>query len=146
MYGKHIRQGFFKPRNPDKYVGNPNEIIYRSNLERRYMKYLDEDSRFVKWASEEHIIPYISPVDGKPHRYFVDLVVKTVTGDVFFVEIKPYSQTMKPEKKNQKEKTFLNEVKTWAVNEAKWKAATAHAKAKGAKFIILTEKDLKTKI
>ena len=37
---------------------------------------------------------------------------------------------------------YLNEVKTWGINEAKWKAAEEYCKDRGWKFKIMTEKEL----
>ena len=39
------------------------------------MSYLDKDPNILKWASEERWIPYRSPVDGKIHRYYLDLII-----------------------------------------------------------------------
>ena len=61
-------QGYFKPKNPHKYKGDPTNIIYRSSWELKLMKYLDERKDVVKWGSEEIIIPYRSPIDGRVHK------------------------------------------------------------------------------
>ena len=68
-------KGMFKPRNPKKYNGNPTNIIYRSQWELKYMMELDADKNVIKWSSEEVIIHYISPIDNRWHRYFVDFHV-----------------------------------------------------------------------
>jgi hypothetical protein len=39
-------------------------------------------------------------------------------------------------------KRYLTEVKTWGVNQAKWKAANEFCKDRGWKFKIVTEDDL----
>jgi hypothetical protein len=39
-------------------------------------------------------------------------------------------------------KKYLNEVKTWGVNQAKWEAALEYCKDRDWKFQILTEKEL----
>ena len=69
-------KGYFKPRNPSKYSGDPTTIIYRSSWELKLMRYLDSHSDVIKWASEEFSIPYVSPIDGKVHKYFPDFLVK----------------------------------------------------------------------
>jgi len=51
-------KGTFKPKNPSKYNGDANNIIYRSLWELRVMKYLDDHPKVIWWASEELIIPY----------------------------------------------------------------------------------------
>jgi hypothetical protein len=128
--------------NPQKYVGDPNNIVFRSNLERRFFKRIDNDPRFTKFASEEFFIPYISPVDGRVHRYFVDIVVKTIDNKTYVCEIKPSSKCVAPKKTKNKQR-YMKEWIEWEVNQAKWKAAQDFCDRKGIKFMLLTEKDLK---
>ena len=40
----------YKPENPLKYLGNPNNIICRSLWERKFCKYLDKNDNIIKWA------------------------------------------------------------------------------------------------
>ena len=68
-------KGKFRPDQPDKYKGNTRNIIYRSMWERRFMIYLDRNENIIEWGSEELSIPYKSPVDGKIHRYYVDIYI-----------------------------------------------------------------------
>lgn len=133
------KQGFFNPLHPGKYIGNPKNIVYRSWMEFRVMSKLDRDPTITRWASEEFYIPYIHPLDGKPHRYFVDLFFEKNTGKKYICEVKPHSQTQPPKSKG---KRLLKEQVTFAINAAKWKAAVEWAKAKGCEFVIWTEKDL----
>lgn len=136
--------GWFKPKNPKKYKGDPNNIVYRSSWELRVMKWLDEHPSIVWWASEELPIPYVSPVDNKVHRYFPDFVAKVKQADketTMVLEVKPYKQTQKPIQKRQT-KRFLQEVVTYAVNQEKWRAADLFCKEHGWQFKILTEKEL----
>jgi hypothetical protein len=60
------------------------------------------------------------------------------------VEIKPYAQTLPPTITEAKKKSrkYLNEVMTWGVNSAKWKAAREFCKDRGYEFVIITEKEL----
>ena len=74
----------YKPKNVEKYIGNPNNIICRSLWERRVCRYLDENVNVQKWGSEEIIIPYYSPVDRKNHKYFPDFIVKMKNEDGSF--------------------------------------------------------------
>lgn len=138
--------GLFKPRNPAKYAGDHKNIIYRSTWECRVMDWLDRNPSVISWASEELIVPYISPVDGRYHRYFPDFLVKwkTSTGDTktMMIEVKPEKQTKPPEKKKRVTKQYITEVTTWGVNQAKWKAATEYCLDRGWEFKILTERDL----
>lgn len=139
-------KGKYKPVNSEKYVGDPTKITYRSLWERRFMKWCDMHPDILAWGSEEIIVPYISPIDNRMHRYFVDFLV--VTKDrrgkqkVTLVEIKPYAQSIEPKVKKKVTRRYLREVKTWGVNQAKWKAATEFAENRGWTFKVLTEKDI----
>jgi hypothetical protein len=140
--------GQFKPRNPQKYVGDPNNIVYRSSWECRFMDKFDKSDWCVSWASEECIIPYISPVDGKWHRYFPDFIVKIKDNSnqlkTWMIEVKPKKQTQPPEIKKRVTKQYITEVTTWGVNQAKWKAAEEYCLDRGWKFVIFTEDQLPT--
>lgn len=139
-------KGFFKPKNPKKYKGDPTQIVYRSWWECMYMMQLDTDDKVISWSSEELIIPYRSPLDKKVHRYFPDFVVTKINKEgkrqTFVIEIKPSSQTKPPEKKQKQTKRYLTEVATWGINESKWKYAESYCKDRGWIFQILTEKEL----
>ena len=138
--------GKFKPSYPGKYKGDPTNIIYRSLWERKFMVWCDRNINVEEWGSEEIIIPYISPVDGRVHRYFPDFYVRarTKTGGKtrLIFEVKPLKQTQTPKKQQRRTKKYLNEVRTYAVNDAKWKAAREYCKDRQMVFMILTEKEL----
>jgi len=138
--------GKFKPSNPGKYKGDPTNIIYRSLWERKLMVWCDRNENVVEWGSEEIIIPYISPVDSRVHRYFPDFYVRARTRsgrtEKFIIEVKPLAQTKEPKKKSKVTKTYLNEIKTYAVNQAKWRAAREYCNDRRMKFLVLTEKEL----
>lgn len=140
--------GKYKPQNIKKYVGDPSKVIYRSLLERRFMLFCDQNPNVLKWASEELAIPYISPLDNRMHRYYVDFIieVKTANNEIktYLVEIKPDKQTKKPKSTEKKSnKTFLKEMTTWAINTKKWQAAEQFAKENNWEFKIITEKSLR---
>ena len=139
-------KGFFTPRNPHKYVGDPNNIIYRSSWECRVMDWLDRNPDIISWASEELIVPYKSPVDGKYHRYFPDFLVKVKTKEgqtkTMLLEIKPKHQTQPPVQPSRKTKKFIESVITYGINEAKWKAANEYCLDRGWEFKVLTEEHL----
>jgi hypothetical protein len=109
------------------------------------MKYLDENDGVVWWASEEMNVKYISPVDGRVHRYFPDFVVKVRRKDnsstIFMLEVKPEAQT-KLRQPKRVTKQYVNEAATYAVNQAKWKYAEEFCKDHGWIFRVVTEKDL----
>lgn len=139
-------KGYFKPKNPQKYQGDPTNIVYRSRWELKLMMYLDDHRDVLSWSSEEVIIPYRSPIDGKIHRYFPDFKVTKINKEgnkeTALIEIKPLSQTQPPKKQPKITKRYLTEVKTWGINEAKWKAAQSYCLDRGWSFHIFTEKEL----
>jgi hypothetical protein len=141
-------KGRYKPINPSKYKGDPTGIVYRSLLERRFMVYCDTKDHILEWNSEEVVIPYKSPIDNRYHRSFVDFWIRyrDKHGQIRanLIEVKPYSQTFEPKKLTSSKPTrrYLNEVMTWGVNQAKWKAATEYCLDRNWEFKILTEKEL----
>lgn len=136
----------FIPKHPEKYNGDASNIVARSSWELRVMKYLDATDNIIYWASEELAIPYISPVDGRQHRYFVDFIlkVKNKHGEitVHLWEVKPHIQTLIPVQGKRRTKKFLTECSTYVVNQAKWKAAEEFCRNQGWKFSVLTEYEL----
>ena len=88
--------GKFKPKNPKKYNGNPSKIVYRSSWEARCMNYFDQNDNIIWWASEEVIVPYKHPMDGRYHRYFPDFIIKVRQKNgqskTMMIEIKPEYQ------------------------------------------------------
>lgn len=139
-------KGWFRPKNPKKYKGDANNVIYRSSWEFRVMKWLDENDNIIWWSSEELVIPYKSPVDEKYHRYFPDFVAKMKKKDgterTYVIEVKPFSQTQRPVQKKRTTQKFLKEVQTYAINQEKWRAADIFCQKHGWEFLILTEKQL----
>lgn len=145
MYTKTYK-GRFRANNPMKYRGDINNIVYRSLWELKFMKWCDSNQSVLEWGSETVIVPYISPLDKKIHRYFVDfyIKVKNKEGKIqkYLVEIKPEKFTKPPAVPTKKTKKFIDEVFQYGVNDAKWKAAFEFCKDRNMQFVILTEKDL----
>ena len=140
--------GLYKPVNPKKYRGNPTRIIYRSMWEKKFMIFCDHTSSIVEWGSEEIIIPYRSPIDGRVHRYYPDFYIKILTKsgkyEKYVIEVKPKKQTQKPnEKPKRKTAAWKREVLTYIKNRAKWDAAEDFCEDRQMKFKILTEDHLK---
>ena len=140
-------KGKYKPKNPSKYIGDPTNIIYRSLWERRFMVYCDNEDSILKWGSEEVVVPYMSPIDNRMHRYYVDFIVEVKQRDGLkrtkLIEVKPQQQCSPPKKQKRVTRRYISEVKTWGVNSAKWEAAREYAENRGWEFQILTEKELK---
>ena len=140
-------KGKYIPKNPQKYKGHPSQIIYRSLWERKFMVYCDKNDKVIEWGSEEVIVPYRSPWDGKIHRYFPDfyIKIKQSSGGVkkFIIEVKPEYQCKQPNKTPKKRtRKWYKEVQTYGINQAKWKSAIDWCANRGMEFKILTEKHL----
>jgi len=139
-------QGIFRPKNPQKYIGDSNNIVYRSSWECRVMNWFDQNDDIISWASEELIVPYKSPIDNRFHRYFPDFIVKVKTRDgtmkTLMIEVKPKKQTVPPEPRKRVTKQYVTEVTTYGVNQAKWKAAHEYCLDRGWEFKIMTEEHL----
>jgi len=138
--------GKFNPKNPNKYLGDPTNIFWRSLWERRVMTHLDDNPNVVGWSSEEIIIPYLSPVDNRWHRYFPDFLVKSRNKqgliETIIIEVKPSSQATAPKTQKRVTQRYITEVMTYGVNQAKWKAADEYCKDRNWKFVVVTEKEL----
>jgi len=146
MKTRNYHQGKYTMTNPEKYIGDVDNIIYRSSWELKLLKWADNNPSIIKMSSEELVIPYVNPFDNKIHRYFPDLFIeaKTTKGDIqkVVIEIKPYAQTQKPIASKKATRRLLNETITYGINKSKWQSAEAFCKKNGWKFVIMTEKDL----
>ena len=139
--------GKYYPRYPKKYKGDPTNIVYRSLWERKFMNYCDLTENVSEWQSEEFWIPYRSPIDNRVHRYFPDFYIKYKDSSgkrrSVVIEVKPKSQTkMPPQNPKKRTKSWAYSVRTYAVNQAKWKAAREFCKDRNIEFIIMTEHEL----
>lgn len=136
-------QGRYRVKNVNKYIGDPSKVVYRSSWELDMHKFFDNNVNVIKWGSEIVAIPYIKPTDGRIHKYFVDYYVEYVntSGEIIkeLIELKPKSQTRAP---SGKRKSNLYEQVQYAVNVAKWAAATEWCRTRGIKFRIVTERSL----
>ena len=141
-------QGWYKLHNPQKFrlpidkhmkSYRDGHVQYKSGLELKSFKYADLNPRISEWSLEPFHIPYLSPLDGKMHRYFPDLWLRFETGTIFIVEIKSSSETKAPRKND---KAYGRKLQTFLINQAKWNAAKAFCQQKKANFVILTEKVL----
>ena len=141
----------FTPRNPHKYLGDPDNIVIRSSWERTAFAFCDNNIRILGWSSEDIIIPYLKPIfspDGKMRtkmaNYYPDLYVEYVNpnGELIkeLIEIKPKKQTRISRAKNYT--TNLYENMMYAVNLAKWDAATKWCMQRGIAFKTATEDSL----
>jgi hypothetical protein len=141
--GGHFKQGYYTLSHPEKYVGDINKVVYRSSWELEVHKFFDNNTKILRWASEEIAIPYLKPTTGKMHRYYPDYWVEYVNrgGDIIreIIEVKPAAQTRKP-RANSKHRLY--EHVTLAINMAKWQAAKNWCDRNGMIFRIVTEKSI----
>lgn len=134
-------QGQYQLKNPAKYRGDRNNVVFRSLWERGVMRWLDLSDNVEWWASEETVIPYICKTDNAQHRYFVDFSVKFKNQPkTILIEVKPKSQCVPPKpKKGKRRETLKEEVMTWAKNISKWEAAEQWAFNHDARFQVWNE-------
>ena len=121
-------------------------IICRSSWERKFCQWCDMNNSIISWASEEFSIPYLSPKDNRVHKYYPDYLIKVKEKNdmikTYVVEVKPYKQTRPPKTPKRKTKSYLTECVTYAVNQAKWKAAKEFCEDHRIEFKVVTEKEL----
>lgn len=149
-FGK-FKQGYYKIQNVSKYNGDPTKVIFRSSWERKLMIYCDLTSSVLEWSSEPIYIQYISPLDNKPHKYYIDFYVveRDEQGNLhkYLVEVKPIKDyrdrpVLEGKRTLKKEAKYIDAMKVWLVNNAKFKYADAYAKSIGCEFIIVNEHSL----
>lgn len=145
------KSGKFVPQNPQKYIGDINNIIYRSSWERRFCQYCDINPNIIRWSSEPLGIPYWNPIDKKEHKYFVDYYIQVKkANDVtekWLIEVKPENQydiNMRPQEPTgniteKKLRAYNQKLKTWITNRAKFEAATRFAETRGYRFGAINE-------
>lgn len=144
MYAGKTRTGEFVPRNPEKYVGAPKVIIYRSSWEQSALKFFDSNPNVVRWSYEDIKIPYLKPMPNGNMRmanYIPDVYVEFYNrhGELKkeLLEIKPKKQTKRSRARNVQQKMYENYV--YAVNMAKWEAAERWCMGRGVTFRVITE-------
>lgn len=138
-------------KNIQKYKGKPDRVIYdetgqpmsfiimaRSSWETKYMSLLDSSPLVATWISEPKMfnIRYRSPIDKQVHVYWPDFFIQYVNNAREIVEIKPLKESLREHAKSTYDKLML------AKNMAKWQAAAVFAKTIGARFRVLTERDI----
>ena len=141
-------KGRYKPLYPDKYKGDPANIWFRSSWERDVMQWLDKRTDVIWWMSEERCVWYRNPVTKKNARYFPDFIVKYERNGIVYeemIEVKPKKHVTGPNPNpKRKTKSWMNEVRTYVINQAKWKAAETYCEDRGMSFRLLTEDNVPT--
>lgn len=140
-----FKQGYYKPRKPEKYIGSL-PIIYRSSWERKFCHWCDHNDMIISWASEPFSIKYYNILDKKFHNYFPDFYIKMIKDNIveeFLVEIKPKAQLQKPippKRKTAKAmENFKYSYETYVRNLCKTDALNKIAVQRNVKVMLVTE-------
>jgi hypothetical protein len=140
------QQNYYTVKYPEKYIGDLDNVFYRSSWELDAFEFCENNKRVLKWSSEEICIPYFKPTGNggfKPAKYWPDLYMEYMRSDgkvcKDLVEIKPHKQTNPSRSRNPKNKMFENQ--TFMINELKWEAARNWCKQNGMTFRVVTEKN-----
>ena len=144
------KQGYYTPMNPQKYIGDPKKIIYRSGWEKKFCTFCDINDHVLAWSSETIQVPYLHPIDNVIRPYNVDFYMKVRKEEgivEYIVEVKPAKKLIKPElpktRLNEKRiNAHIEQSKEYLINMHKFSAAQKWAKDRGWEFIIVTEKFL----
>lgn len=108
------------------------------------MYWLDINEKIKAWSSESVVVPYVSPLDNKVHRYIIDFMIETTEG-ALLVEVKPQKECLPPKNgKGRKRHIVESEAITFAKNSAKWKAAEQYANSMGYTFQVWDEVTLRS--
>jgi len=139
-------KGKFKPSFPEKYDGDPTNIVYRSLWELKFLRYCDLNENILEYSSEEIVIPYMDRSTNRVRRYFPDAYIKVKQPDgtikKYLIEIKPSKQTIPPPKPKRQTRRYIAEAMEFVKNQSKWEAAREYCKDRMMEFKILTEHDL----
>lgn len=142
------KQGYFTPTHPSKIVGNPYGIIYRSSWELELCKDLDSNPQVIRWGCECIKVRYISPLDGKPHTYFIDFYFEKKLPDgtikKYVVEVKPKTY-ITPPVRGTNQKAYLEKLRRYSVIKAKMQYATKYCQERGMQYVFATEDYFKKK-
>lgn len=135
-----FHQGYYKPKNPEKYIGR--EIpIFRSSIELKFFHFCDDNPNIIKWSSENVQIPYFDTITNKWRKYYVDNFVEIKEGNnikKYLIELKDIKATQKPiSKKGKRKANLLYEQATYQTNMCKWQFAQKFCKEHNMEFLLL---------
>ena len=139
-------QGSFTPRNPNKYKGDLSKIYFRSGWELKFLQWCDDTQSIISYASECVKVPYIHPLDNRPHEYYIDFYIDMKLSDgttqKWLIEVKPEKYTKlpkEPKKKTAKSmKNYRVHYQTSLINIEKFKSAKYYSKQMGAIFGVIS--------
>lgn len=137
-------QGKYKVKNRAKYLGDADNVVFRSSWEQKVFLFLDNNPNVLHWASEEIQIPYFHPIKQQVRQYWPDLFVEYKDRDgnkhKEVIEIKPLKDAKRGTSKNPNRR--LVEDCTFAINASKWRSAVEWCKKRKLKFRVLTETEI----
>lgn len=145
-----MAKGWYTPKHPEKYRGDPTRIRFMSMWEARFMVFCDTNPNVLEWASEEVRVKYWNPIKKKVCDYIPDFLIKyrNTSGQVVtrMIEVKPAKEDPRQVtggaigKKRRKSSTY--DAVMMVINHSKWTAAQAFCKQAGIEFVVLTENDM----
>lgn len=140
MKKQNFRQGFYVPKNPEKYrhsifsltenEGLKNRIKYRSSWELKFFVWCDTNENVKWWSSEPFGIDYFNPISEKKAKYYPDVFLEYYD-QKYLIEIKPQKEIYNP--KN------AYDMMAKIVNEAKFEAAKKYCDSNDIRFALLTD-------
>jgi len=140
------RQGYYRPENSEKYLGDVTKIIYRSTYEYKFCRFCDNSTDVLSWSSEPFSVKYYDPVKQKKRDYFIDFYMKYKRADTindYLIEVKPKKKLVMPvfegKQTLKRLKSYNSEVEEFLTNKSKIEAAKDYARSLGYKFIVVTE-------
>ena len=141
------QQDYYQLQKPEKYIGDVNNVFYRSSWELEAFKFCENNPNVLKWGSEEIAIPYSKPTPNggvKPAKYYPDLYMeyRDKEGNIqkVIIEVKPKKQTKASRSRNPANKMYENQM--YFINQLKWDAAKNWCEQNGIRFIVMTESDM----
>lgn len=147
----NCKDGKYKLKNPEKFIGLNKEVQYRSSYELDTYKLFDTEPNVVRWCaeSEQMKVPYRCSIDGSHHHYYPDLYaeVRTTNGNriiKYVFEIKPKSKIEPPKKlrpnpSEREKKAYNRKMKEFIRIMDKKKAAVEWCRVRDYKYDFMTE-------
>jgi len=139
------KQGYYRVKNLEKYIGNPQQVIFRSGYELKFFGLLDSSYDVLKWDAEpeEMKIKYWNPIKNRYAHYYPDVYCeKLIDGKLkkLLIEIKPMSKTTKPRNnKGTTDRAYQRRLAEYLIIQNKAIAAGKYAAMKGMEYIFITE-------
>ena len=143
-------QGYYKLINPEKYIGDASQIIYRSLMELKFCNLCDVSEKILKWASEAISVTYVHPLKKKKCQYFPDFVIEVRQKDgsvkLIMIEVKPMDLTpfsniprLSHTASQSQIRSHNRRLANIAVNTAKYQAAVQYCLQRRMTYQFLTE-------